>query len=43
MAPEREQVSIQRWSIRRALLTIGVLFAAFLAMGLIVSNWTAFA
>jgi hypothetical protein len=42
MAPEREQVSIQRWSVRRALLTIGVLFAAFLAMGLIVSNWNAF-
>ena len=43
MAPEREQVSIQRWSVRRVLLTIGVLFAAFLAMGLIVSNWNAFA
>jgi membrane-associated phospholipid phosphatase/tRNA A-37 threonylcarbamoyl transferase component Bud32 len=43
MAPEREQVSIQRWSLRRVLLTIGVLVAAFLAMGLVVSNWTAFA
>jgi membrane-associated phospholipid phosphatase/tRNA A-37 threonylcarbamoyl transferase component Bud32 len=43
MAPEREQVSIQRWSLRRVLLTIGVLFAAFLAMGLVVSNWNAFA
>ena len=41
--PEREQVSIQRWSLRRVLLTIGVLFAAFLAMGLVVSNWNAFA
>jgi tRNA A-37 threonylcarbamoyl transferase component Bud32 len=43
MAPEREQVSIQRWSLRRVLLTIGVLFAAFFAMGLVVSNWNAFA
>jgi membrane-associated phospholipid phosphatase/tRNA A-37 threonylcarbamoyl transferase component Bud32 len=43
MAPEREQVSIQRWSVRRVLLTIGVLFAAFLALGLVVSNWNAFA
>jgi tRNA A-37 threonylcarbamoyl transferase component Bud32/membrane-associated phospholipid phosphatase len=43
MAPEREQVSIQRWSVRRVLLTIGVLFAGFLALGLVVSNWNAFA
>jgi membrane-associated phospholipid phosphatase/tRNA A-37 threonylcarbamoyl transferase component Bud32 len=43
MAPEREQVSIQRWSVRRVLLTIGVLFAAWLAVGLVVSNWNAFA
>lgn len=43
IAPEREQVPIQRWSLRRVLLTIGVLFAAFLAMGLVVSNWNAFA
>jgi membrane-associated phospholipid phosphatase/tRNA A-37 threonylcarbamoyl transferase component Bud32 len=43
MAPEREQVSIQRWSVRRVFLTIGVLFAAWLALGLIVSNWNAFA
>jgi membrane-associated phospholipid phosphatase/tRNA A-37 threonylcarbamoyl transferase component Bud32 len=42
MAPEREQVSIQRWSVRRVLLTIGVLFAAWLALGLVVSNWNAF-
>jgi membrane-associated phospholipid phosphatase len=43
MAPEREQVSIQRWSYGGVLLTIGVLFAAFLALGLVVSNWNAFA
>ncbi len=43
MAPEREQVSIQRWSVRRVLLTIAVVFGAWLAIGLIVSNWNAFA
>ena len=42
MAPEREQVSIQRWSLRRVLLTVAVAFAAFLAVGLVVSNWNAF-
>jgi hypothetical protein len=43
MAPEREEVSIQRWSLRRVLLTVGVLFVAWLALGLVVSNWNAFA
>ena len=43
MAPEREQVSIQRWSVRRVLLTIAVVFGAWLAIGLIVSNWSVFA
>ena len=42
MAPEREQVSIQRWSVRRVLLTLGVGIAAFFAVGLVVSNWNAF-
>ena len=42
MVPEREPVSIQRWSVRRVLLTLGVALAGFLALGLIVSNWTAF-
>jgi hypothetical protein len=40
--PPREPIAIQRWSVRRVLLTLGVAFAAFLALGLIVSNWTAF-
>jgi hypothetical protein len=43
MAPAREEVSIQRWSLRRVLLTIAVVFAAFFAVGLLVSNWNAFA
>jgi membrane-associated phospholipid phosphatase/tRNA A-37 threonylcarbamoyl transferase component Bud32 len=42
MAPEREQVSIQRWSLRRVLLTLGVGIVGFLAFGLVVSNWNAF-
>jgi len=41
-APEREQVSIQRWSLRRVLLTLGVGIVGFLAVGLVVSNWNAF-
>ncbi len=43
LAPEREPVAIQRWSVRRVLLTIGVALGAFLFVGLIASNWTAFA
>jgi membrane-associated phospholipid phosphatase/tRNA A-37 threonylcarbamoyl transferase component Bud32 len=40
--PEREPISIQRWSVRRVLLTLAVAMAAFLAAGMILSNWTAF-
>lgn len=43
LAPGREPVAIQRWSVRRILLTVGVALGAFLATGLIVANWTAFA
>jgi membrane-associated phospholipid phosphatase/tRNA A-37 threonylcarbamoyl transferase component Bud32 len=42
LVPEREPVSIQRWSVRRVLLTIAVAMAAFLAVAFVVSNWTAF-
>jgi len=42
LVPEREPVSIQRWSVRRVLLTVAVLFGAFLAVGFVISNWTAF-
>ena len=42
LVPEREPVSIQRWSVRRVLLTLAVALAAFLAVGFVVSNWTAF-
>lgn len=43
LAPEREPVAIQRWSLRRIGLTIGVIILAFFAVGIVVSNWTAFA
>ena len=43
MAPAREQVSIQRWSVRRVLLTLAAGLAAFLAVGMVVSNWNVFA
>ena len=42
LAPAREPVAIQRWSVRRILLTIGVAFGAFFVVGMIVGNWTAF-
>jgi hypothetical protein len=43
LAPSRRPISIQRWSVRRVVLTIGVAFVAFLVLGLVVSNWAAFA
>ncbi len=43
MAPPRPPIAIQRWSIRRVVLTVSVLFGLFLVVGMIVSNWNAFA
>ena len=43
LAPDRPPLKIQRWSIRRIGLTIGVLVAALIAMALVVSNWAVFA
>jgi membrane-associated phospholipid phosphatase/tRNA A-37 threonylcarbamoyl transferase component Bud32 len=43
LAPSFPTVRIQRWSVRRLALTLWVLFLAFIAVGLIASNWTAFA
>jgi tRNA A-37 threonylcarbamoyl transferase component Bud32 len=43
LAPAREPVAIQRWSLRRVVLTIGVLLGALFALLLLVSNWTVFA
>ena len=36
-------VRIQRWSFRRVVLTASVAFGLFLAVGMLVSNWTLFA
>jgi tRNA A-37 threonylcarbamoyl transferase component Bud32 len=43
LAPAREPVAIQRWSVRRVLLTLGVGFGLLLAVLLIVDNWAVFA
>ena len=42
LAPHRESIRIQRWSIRRVLMTAWVAFLLFIAIGLLVSNWTVF-
>ncbi len=43
LAPDRDEVRIQRWSLRRVGLTVTALLAALFALGLIVSNWAVFA
>ncbi|MGH2539827.1 MAG: phosphatase PAP2 family protein [Actinomycetota bacterium] len=43
LAPAREPLRIQRWSVRRVALTLAVALGALLALGLIVSNWAVFA
>lgn len=43
MTPPRPPISIQRWSLRRVVLTLEVLFLTFIAVSLIVSNWAVFA
>jgi tRNA A-37 threonylcarbamoyl transferase component Bud32 len=43
LAPAREPIKIQRWSLRRIALTIGVAIAGFVAVGMVVSNWAVFA
>jgi tRNA A-37 threonylcarbamoyl transferase component Bud32 len=43
LAPARDEVRIQRWSIRRVGLTVTALLALLFVLGLIVSNWAVFA
>src|SRR6186997_2912855 len=43
LAPARDEVRIQRWSLRRVGLTVTALLAALFALGLIVTNWAVFA
>jgi membrane-associated phospholipid phosphatase/tRNA A-37 threonylcarbamoyl transferase component Bud32 len=42
LAPERAPIAIQRWSVRRALLTLWVLFIGFVVVSLVLSNLNAF-
>jgi membrane-associated phospholipid phosphatase/tRNA A-37 threonylcarbamoyl transferase component Bud32 len=42
LAPRREPVAIQRWSVRRVVVTAGVLSLALLALLFVLGNWTAF-
>jgi tRNA A-37 threonylcarbamoyl transferase component Bud32 len=43
LAPHRPPVRIQRWSVRRIVLTLCWLLVAFFALGLLISNWAVFA
>jgi membrane-associated phospholipid phosphatase/tRNA A-37 threonylcarbamoyl transferase component Bud32 len=43
LAPSFPPVRIQRWSVRRVALTMWVLVLGLIALGLIASNWAAFA
>ena len=43
LAPQRPPIRIQRWSVRRVLLTLGVTLLGLAALMLIVSNWAVFA
>jgi len=42
LAPERAPIAIQRWSVRRALLTLWVLFIGFVVVSLVLGNLNAF-
>jgi serine/threonine-protein kinase RIO1 len=43
LAPPHPPIRIQRWSVRRVLLTLWVLLLGVIAMSFVVSNWDAFA
>jgi hypothetical protein len=43
LAPSFPPVRIQRWSLRRLALTLWVLLLALIALGLVATNWAAFA
>ena len=43
LAPKRTPVAIQRWSVRRVLLTAAVLVGMLVALLLVVNNWAVFA
>jgi membrane-associated phospholipid phosphatase/tRNA A-37 threonylcarbamoyl transferase component Bud32 len=43
LAPPRDPIPIQRWSLRRLGLTLWVAFLALLFVGILISNWAVFA
>jgi serine/threonine-protein kinase RIO1 len=43
LAPTREPIKIQRWSLRRVVLAVTVVLLGLLSIGFVVSNWEAFA
>jgi tRNA A-37 threonylcarbamoyl transferase component Bud32 len=43
LAPPRDPIPIQRWSLRRIGLTLWVTCLALIAIGILISNWAAFA
>jgi hypothetical protein len=43
LAPAREPIAIQRWSVRRIALTAVVLLGALFGVAFVVGNWTVFA
>ena len=43
LAPPREEIPIQRWSVKRVVMTVWVVVIAFLALSLVLQNWAVFA
>jgi membrane-associated phospholipid phosphatase/tRNA A-37 threonylcarbamoyl transferase component Bud32 len=43
LAPARDRVRIQRWSLRRIGFTVAVLLGSFVVIGIIAANWAVFA
>jgi hypothetical protein len=43
MAPPHDPIPIQRWSVRRVVLAMWVLFLGLLMLSIVLTNWAAFA
>ena len=42
LAPPRDPIPIQRWSVKRVAITVWVVFVAFFALSLVLQNWAVF-
>ncbi|HYF12254.1 MAG TPA: phosphatase PAP2 family protein [Actinomycetota bacterium] len=42
LAPPRDPIPIQRWSVKRVGMTVWVVFVAFFALSLVLQNWAVF-